>query len=244
MTNATTILDLAEIDVDAGHNLRSDRRQRQSPDRLRTIVDGEFLGPTTGCISTVRRRRRARSSSSTGWATSVLIAGGGSDFLSFDGGGTDVGKGNGGNDFFDACGHLDSSDQFDGGAGLDTVELTAAETSTGNYTGANALAPDGDDARQFRADGSRRRRQLRHHHRRRDGGERRELRGRCDPSRPNRHAELRRLGRDQRPLRVRHGREFPDRRPPRRRRAERHAGAGWRLLDRTGHLQRDDVGHR
>ena len=74
-----------------------------------------------------------------GLGNDVLKGGGGNDFLSFDGGGTDVGQGGGGDDFIDACGHFDATDQFDGGTGTDTIELTASDTSTGNYTGINAL---------------------------------------------------------------------------------------------------------
>ncbi|HEY1709442.1 MAG TPA: calcium-binding protein [Rhizomicrobium sp.] len=74
-----------------------------------------------------------------GLGNDVLIGGLQADFLSFDGGGTDKGEGGGGDDFIDACGHVDPTDQFDGGAGFDTIELTADETSTGSYTGINAL---------------------------------------------------------------------------------------------------------
>ncbi len=76
---------------------------------------------------------------SDGLGNDTLIGGQQADFLSFDGGGTDKGVGGGGDDFIDACGHVDPTDQFDGGAGVDAIELTADETSTGNYTGPNAL---------------------------------------------------------------------------------------------------------
>ncbi|GEM_PF-657232 len=139
VANATTILDLAEIDLDAGHNYDLTVVDANLETGFGTTVDGEFLGPsnwlhfdgsaeTTGAFQLI-----------DGLGDDVLIGGGGNDVLSFDGGGTDTGKGNGGDDFFDVCGHLDSTDQFDGGAGVDTVELTASETSTGNYTGADAL---------------------------------------------------------------------------------------------------------
>ena len=69
----------------------------------------------------------------------VLKGGARADFLSFDGGGTDVGSGGAGNDFIDACGHFDVTDQFDGGTGIDTIELTASDAGPTGYTGANAL---------------------------------------------------------------------------------------------------------
>jgi len=75
-----------------------------------------------------------------GLGNDVLKGGAGEDFLSFDGGGTDTGIGGGGDDFIDACGHFDVTDHFDGGMGTnDAIELTASETASGNYTGADAL---------------------------------------------------------------------------------------------------------
>jgi len=75
-----------------------------------------------------------------GLGNDVLKGGAGEDFLSFDGGGTDTGIGGGGDDFIDACGHFDVTDHFDGGTGTnDAIELTASETASGNYTGADAL---------------------------------------------------------------------------------------------------------
>jgi peptidase M10/serralysin-like protein/hemolysin type calcium-binding protein len=71
-----------------------------------------------------------------GRGNDVFIGGAQSDGFSFDLGGSDTGQGGGGNDSFDACAHLDSTDQFDGGSGYDTMELT---DEGGTYTGANAL---------------------------------------------------------------------------------------------------------
>ncbi len=74
-----------------------------------------------------------------GLGNDVLKGGAGNDSLSFDAGGTDTGQGGGGNDFIDVCGHFDVTDQFDGGTGTDTIELTASDAGATGYTGANAL---------------------------------------------------------------------------------------------------------
>ncbi len=50
-----------------------------------------------------------------------------------------MGQGGGGDDFIDVCGHFDVTDQFDGGTGTDTIELTASDAGATGYTGANAL---------------------------------------------------------------------------------------------------------
>ena len=136
---ATTVTGIDYLAVAAGHSYDLTANDATLDDAGLMTVDGSALGASDSLHFDGSAETAGSYQLVDGLGNDVLIGGGGNDLLSFDGGGTDIGKGGGGDDFVDACGHLDSTDQFDGGTGTDAIELTASETSTGNYTGANAL---------------------------------------------------------------------------------------------------------
>ncbi|HEX4296124.1 MAG TPA: calcium-binding protein [Rhizomicrobium sp.] len=136
---ATTMTEIDYLAVAAGHSYDLTANDATLDDAGLMSVDGSALGASDSLHFDGSAETAGSYQLIDGLGNDVLIGGGGTDLLSFNGGGTDIGKGGGGDDFVDACGHLDSADQFDGGTGTDSIELTASETSTGNYTGANAL---------------------------------------------------------------------------------------------------------
>ena len=137
--STTTVTGIDYLAVAAGHSYDLTANDATLDDTGLMSVDGSALGASDSLHFDGAAETGGSYQLIDGLGNDVLIGGGGTDLLSFDGGGTDTGKGGGGDDFVDACGHLDAADQFDGGSGIDAIELTAAETSTGNYTGINAL---------------------------------------------------------------------------------------------------------
>lgn len=136
---ASTITNVFELDVDDGNSYDLTANDANVAAGSAMIVDATVL--TAGHSLTFDGSAELDGSFflNDGEGNDTLTGGAQADDLSFDGGGTDTGNGGGGDDFVDACGHLDSTDQFDGGTGYDTLELTADETASGNYTGADAL---------------------------------------------------------------------------------------------------------
>jgi Ca2+-binding RTX toxin-like protein len=136
---ATTMTGIAQLELTAGHSydLTSDDATVASGGLM--IVDGSGLGAGDALHFDGSAETDGVFLLFDGSGNDTLIGGAGGDLLSFDGGGTDTGMGGGGDDSMDLCGHLDATDHFDGGAGYDIAELTASETTSGNYTGADAL---------------------------------------------------------------------------------------------------------
>ena len=138
--DATTIIDVEVLEFGAGfsYDLTSNDGNLSAGSIME--IDGSFLGVGDSLKFDGSAETDGSFFMNDGLGNDVLKGGAGDDDLSFDGGGTDIGVGGGGDDFIDACGHFDSTDQFDGGDGAnDAIELTASETDTGNYTGADAL---------------------------------------------------------------------------------------------------------
>src|ERR1043166_1979335 len=132
----TTMVNVDYLNVSAGFNydLTSADGTVAAFDVL--TVDATALGPANSIHFDGSAETDGSFFFADGQGNDTFLGGTQSDVFSFDLGGSDTGQGGGGDDFLDACGHLDSTDQFDGGTGYDTMELT---DEGGTYTGANAL---------------------------------------------------------------------------------------------------------
>jgi Ca2+-binding RTX toxin-like protein len=137
--DAATMVDIEDLVVGPGfsYDLTSNDGNISAGGTMQ--VDGSFLGVGDSLKFDGSAETDGSFILIDGLGNDVLKGGAGNDYLSFDGGGTDTGSGGAGDDFIDACGHFDSTDQFDGGAGTDTIELTASDAGPTGYTGANAL---------------------------------------------------------------------------------------------------------
>lgn len=112
-----------------------------------TVASGQDLTVDASFLSFLDAARFDGSAETDGTFTfydgagdDIFRGGAGGDFFSFEAGGHDTGRGNDGDDTFDACGKFDSADVFDGGSGYDTIELDASETPHFRYAFDHALS--------------------------------------------------------------------------------------------------------
>ncbi|MBV9992843.1 MAG: calcium-binding protein [Alphaproteobacteria bacterium] len=137
--SATTMTGVELLELDRGFSYDLTSNDATVSSGANMIIDGTFLS----YIDSVKFDGSAETDGSFTFNDSAgydtFKGGAGADTFSFELGGHDTGMGNGGDDYFDACGQFDSGDKFDGGSGYDIVELDASATPNFRYAFDHAL---------------------------------------------------------------------------------------------------------